>query len=367
MPTIENPVVRPELSCAAPSSCCAGSPGHSESSPPSLSSRCSVEPSSPSAASEPSVPRHSESPRDSPPPTVFSIAACASPAAAFSPTATSLPTSASPTLVAASPTLVAVSPTPVAADSLAAAALPASVRPASELLRLSGISKRFGATSVLEDIDLTVAPGEFVAILGPSGCGKTTLLRIIAGLEIPDTGSVHLSGRDVGPLPPSRRPVNTVFQSYALFPHLTVFENVAFGLRSRRVVETDIRRRVGDALAMLQTEDLRERYPHQLSGGQKQRVAIARALAMNPKIMLFDEPTSALDPEMISEVLDVMVDLAREGMTMVVVTHEMGFAREVADRVVFMDVGEILEIGTPRHFFEECQHPRAQRFLSQIL
>lgn len=231
-------------------------------------------------------------------------------------------------------------------------------------MRLSGISKRFGATSVLEAIDLAVEPGEFVAILGPSGCGKTTLLRIIAGLEIPDTGSVHLSGRDVGSLPPSRRPVNTVFQSYALFPHLTVFENVAFGLRSRRVVETDIRRRVGDTLAMLQTEDLRGRYPHQLSGGQKQRVALARALVNEPELLLLDEPMSALDARLRAEVqIELRRLQQRLGKTFILVTHDQDEAMTVSDRMVVMNRGRIEQVGAAREVYEK---PRS-RFVAEFI
>jgi polar amino acid transport system ATP-binding protein len=224
----------------------------------------------------------------------------------------------------------------------------------------------------LVDVSVSISAGEVVVVIGPSGSGKSTLLRCLNRLETSDSGQVFIEGVDV--LDPRtdinkvRAEVGMVFQSFNLFPHKTVFQNITLAqrvVRKRSVAEA---REKADAL--LQKVGIQEKagaYPDQLSGGQQQRVAIARALAMDPKVMLFDEPTSALDPEMIGEVLDVMKILAKEGMTMVVVTHEMGFAREVADRVVFMDAGAVVETGTPEHFFSNPTHDRTKLFLSQIL
>ena len=234
-------------------------------------------------------------------------------------------------------------------------------------MQLERIRKSFDGKDVISDLTLTINDGEFLTLLGPSGCGKTTVLRLIAGLESVDNGHIHLENQDITRVPAEDRHVNTVFQSYALFPHMTVFENVAFGLRMQKTPASEIEPRVTDALRMVQLETFAQRKPHQLSGGQQQRVAIARALAMRPKVMLFDEPTSALDPEMVNEVLDVMVELAHEGMTMICVTHEMGFARKAADRIVFMADGQILEENTPDEFFEHPQTDRAKDFLSKIL
>ena len=224
----------------------------------------------------------------------------------------------------------------------------------------------------LVDVSTAIAPGEVVVVIGPSGSGKSTFLRCLNRLEHADAGHIFIDGIDV--LDPKtdinkvRAEVGMVFQSFNLFPHKTVLQNVT-------LAQTVVRRRPkaeahDKAMALLRKVGLPDKvnvYPDQLSGGQQQRVAIARALAMNPKVMLFDEPTSALDPEMIGEVLEVMKTLAREGMTMVVVTHEMGFAREVADRVIFMDAGAIVEVGTPEHFFKNPTHDRTKLFLSQIL
>jgi len=240
-------------------------------------------------------------------------------------------------------------------------------------LEVRGLSKRFGDVPAVADASVTVPAGAFLTLLGPSGCGKTTLLRMLAGLEFPDAGLIRMGGRTVFSdreglfVPPGERGVGLVFQSYALWPHMTVFENMAFGLRVRRQDRATIAEAVRGALAYMQLEGLEGRYPQELSGGQQQRVAIARALAMQPKIMLFDEPTSALDPEMISEVLDVMRELAVSGMTMLCVTHEMGFARAVADRMVLFDEGSIVEEGPPRQIFEAPAHARTKQFLSQIL
>ena len=245
-----------------------------------------------------------------------------------------------------------------------------------------GVRKRFGRNEVLCGIDLVVQPGEVACLIGPSGSGKSTFLRCINHLERISGGSLSVDGHLVGyrrsgdtlyELKPKeiakrRQDIGMVFQRFNLFPHLTAVENVtAAPVTVRRESKATARER---ALRLLDRVGLSERanhYPGQLSGGQQQRVAIARALAMDPKVMLFDEPTSALDPEMIGEVLEVMKNLAREGMTMVVVTHEMGFAREVADRVIFMDAGKIVEEGTPEHFFTNPSHERTKLFLSQIL
>jgi polar amino acid transport system ATP-binding protein len=224
----------------------------------------------------------------------------------------------------------------------------------------------------LSDVSLDVAAGEVVVVIGPSGSGKSTFLRCLNRLEYADEGEVWIEGRNI--LDPAcdinkvRAEVGMVFQSFNLFPHMSVLENLTMAqmtVRGRN--RSDSESKAMGLLKKVGISDKHGVYPDQLSGGQQQRVAIARALAMDPKVMLFDEPTSALDPEMVGEVLDVMKTLAREGMTMVVVTHEMGFAREVADRVVFMDMGKIIEEGTPEHFFTSPRHERARNFLNQIL
>ena len=243
---------------------------------------------------------------------------------------------------------------------------------ADPIIRLDTINKSFGAFRALTTVSLEIAAGEKVVILGPSGSGKSTLLRTINRLETIDSGTIvvdghnlYAPGEDINRI---RMEVGMVFQSFNLFRHKTVLENLT--LAPIRLKRLDRARAEAIALALLDKVGMRDRaghYPIQLSGGQQQRVAIARALAMEPKIMLFDEPTSALDPEMINEVLEVMVTLAREGMTMSVVTHEMGFAREVADRVVFMDGGAIVEQAPPATFFTNPRNPRTQLFLNQIL
>ena len=224
----------------------------------------------------------------------------------------------------------------------------------------------------LVDVSTTVAPGEVVVVIGPSGSGKSTFLRCLNRLEHADSGHILIDGIDI--LNPKtdinkiRAEVGMVFQSFNLFPHKTVLQNVTLAqVVVRHRPKTEAHEKAMALLGKVGIQDKANVFPDQLSGGQQQRVAIARALAMNPKVMLFDEPTSALDPEMIGEVLDVMKTLAREGMTMVVVTHEMGFAREVADRVIFMDAGAIIEVGTPEHFFKNPTHDRTKLFLSQIL
>ncbi len=240
------------------------------------------------------------------------------------------------------------------------------------MIEVSSVSKFFGTFQALNDVSFDVSDGEKVVIIGPSGSGKSTILRSINGLESIDRGRITVGGMDVSDAKIDvckvREEVGMVFQSFNLFPHKTVLENLT-------LAQTVVRRRSGKdaediAMELLRKVNIAEKadaYPARLSGGQQQRVAIARSLAMNPKAILFDEPTSALDPEMIGEVLDVMKNLAREGMTMVVVTHEMGFAREVSDRVIFMDHGRIVEEGTPEHFFTNPTHDRAKLFLSQIL
>jgi polar amino acid transport system ATP-binding protein len=240
------------------------------------------------------------------------------------------------------------------------------------LIDLSGVHKSFGSLRALDDINLRVRAGEVVVLCGPSGSGKSTLIRTVNALETVDRGRVVVDGHDLAArgtnLKALRAEIGFVFQQFNLYPHLSALDNITLAPRKvRRLARAAAER---EAMALLQRvglTDKRDAYPAQLSGGQQQRVAIARALAMHPKIMLFDEPTSALDPEMIGEVLAVMLDLARSGMTMVVVTHEMGFAREVADRIVFMDHGRILEEAAPETFFRHPQHARAQQFLKEIL
>lgn len=242
----------------------------------------------------------------------------------------------------------------------------------SPIISIQGVNKFYGQVTALNNVYLDVYPGEKVVIIGPSGSGKSTLLRSINRLESVDYGAIFVDGQNVmakdANINAIRQELGMVFQSFNLFPHKTVLENLT--LAPIKLRGTPKEEAIATAMRLLSKVDIKDKalaYPSMLSGGQQQRVAIARALAMNPKIMLFDEPTSALDPETTGEVLDVMVNLAKEGMTMVVVTHEMGFAREVADRIIFMDQGEILEEGTAEHFFVSPEHPRLKRFLHQIL
>ncbi|MGB0748987.1 MAG: amino acid ABC transporter ATP-binding protein [Magnetospiraceae bacterium] len=233
-------------------------------------------------------------------------------------------------------------------------------------------NKWYGSFHVLRDIDMQVRNGERIVICGPSGSGKSTLIRCINRLEAYQQGEIHVNGillgDDIKNIEAVRREVCMVFQHFNLFPHKTVLQNLTLApIWVRRMPKKDAEEIAMHYLGRVKIADQADKYPGQLSGGQQQRVAIARSLCMEPKIMLFDEPTSALDPEMIKEVLDVMVELAREGMTMLCVTHEMGFAREVADRVVFMDRGEIVETGEPEPFFSNPQNDRTKLFLSQIL
>jgi len=237
---------------------------------------------------------------------------------------------------------------------------------------VSGVHKWYGQFHVLKEVNLEVAPAERIVICGPSGSGKSTLIRCMNRLEQHQRGTIAIEGieltDDVKRIDAIRREVGMVFQHFNLFPHMTVLENCSLALiRVRRMPKAEADKVAMEYLEMVQIPEQAQKYPGQLSGGQQQRVAIARALAMKPRLMLFDEPTSALDPEMIKEVLDVMVDLAESGMTMLVVTHEMGFAKEVADRMVFMDGGEIIETAPPSEFFTNPKSDRTKLFLSQIL
>ena len=244
--------------------------------------------------------------------------------------------------------------------------------PTAPMVSVRGLQKWFGTNHVLRDVDLTVATGEVVVVIGPSGSGKSTLCRCLNRLEVAGEGSIEIDGR---PLPAEgrdlarlRADVGMVFQSFNLFGHRTVLENITLGpTRVRRIPRARAQAEARVLLDRVGIADKADAYPAQLSGGQQQRAAIARALAMRPKVMLFDEPTSALDPEMVQEVLDVMTALAKEGMTMLVVTHEMGFARRAANRVVFMSDGEIVEDAAPQEFFSNPRSDRAKDFLGKIL
>ena len=240
------------------------------------------------------------------------------------------------------------------------------------LVEIKGIKKSFGSNVVLDDIDLFIDRGEAVVIAGPSGSGKSTLLRCVNALETVDSGEIRFDGKSISGAGKGifklRSEMGMVFQQFNLFPHKSVLENVMLGpIEVKGVDRKEAEDRARSLLERVGIAEKADQSPADLSGGQQQRVAIARALAMEPKLMLFDEPTSALDPEMIREVLDVMRDLAREGMTMIVVTHEMGFAREVCDRIVFIDGGKIVEEGSPDEFFKNAQSPRAQEFVDKIL
>jgi len=240
------------------------------------------------------------------------------------------------------------------------------------MIQLEGVYKYFGDFMALKDINMRVGKQEVVVVIGPSGSGKSTLIRCINRLEKHERGRIWVDGvelsDDVKNIQEIRRETGMVFQSFNLFPHMTVLDNITLSPRQvRRIPKGEAEEQAMELLERVGIPLQARKYPGQLSGGQQQRVAIARALAMRPKVMLFDEPTSALDPEMIKEVLDVMVELAEGGMTMIVVTHEMGFARAVAHRVVFMAEGEVVEVGTPEHFFTSPEEERTKLFLSQIL
>ena len=255
----------------------------------------------------------------------------------------------------------------------AANAGPKPASPATEVaVEMTGVHKWFGEFHVLRDINLHGAKGERIVVCGPSGSGKSTMIRCINRLEEHQRGRIVVDGieltNDVKRVDEVRREVGMVFQHFNLFPHLTVLENLTLApIWVRRMPRRQAEEVAMNYLQRVKIPEQAGKYPGQLSGGQQQRVAIARALCMNPKIMLFDEPTSALDPEMVKEVLDTMVQLAMDGMTMLVVTHEMGFARQVANRIVFMDEGQIVEMNTPQQFFDHPQHERTKLFLSQIL
>jgi len=239
------------------------------------------------------------------------------------------------------------------------------------MIEIKGLCKSFGADEVLKGIDLSIDEKEVVVIIGPSGSGKSTLLRCINHLEEPTAGEVIVDGITLSSeanINKVREEVGMVFQRFNLFPHMTVLENIMLApMKVKHVVRAEAEKTARELLARVGLAEKADAYPDNLSGGQQQRVAIARALAMHPKVMLFDEPTSALDPEMVGEVLDVMRALAREGMTMVIVTHEMGFAREVGDRLLFVDEGRIVESGVPREVFEHPKEERTRSFLSKVL
>lgn len=245
-------------------------------------------------------------------------------------------------------------------------------KPASPIISIRGMSKYFGIFQALADIDLDIDIGERIVICGPSGSGKSTLIRCINRLEAHNSGSIHVDGvelhQHMKDIDIVRSQVGMVFQHFNLFPHMTVLENCTAGpMWVSKVPASEAQEIAMKYLNRVDIPEQADKYPTQLSGGQQQRVAIARALCMNPKVMLFDEPTSALDPEMVAEVLDTMIDLAESGMTMICVTHEMGFAKQVADRVIFMDEGKIVESAEPIQFFEYPQSERTRKFLSQVL
>ncbi len=240
------------------------------------------------------------------------------------------------------------------------------------MIKVTGVHKKFGKLHVLKDINVQINKGEVVVVIGPSGSGKSTFLRCLNLLEHPSQGEIVFEGVSItsknNNINVQRQKMGMVFQQFNLFPHLTVMDNITLGPRKlKRLSAAEAEKIAMDLLKRVGLEDKARSFPGQLSGGQKQRIAIVRALAMSPDVMLFDEPTSALDPEMVGEVLEVMKKLASEGMTMVVVTHEMGFAREVGTRVLFMDEGKILEENTPENLFDNPQNPRTREFLSKVL
>jgi len=229
------------------------------------------------------------------------------------------------------------------------------------------VSSRFGDSLAVDRVDLTVGKGEFFALVGPSGCGKTTTLRMIAGFETPSSGVIRLEGVDVTPVPPHRRNVNTVFQNYALFPHLTVWDNVAFGPRSHRLNESEVRRRVGEALERVRLPDLARRLPHQLSGGQQQRVALARALVNAPAALLLDEPLAALDPNLRRDLQEELKRIQREaGITFLIVTHDREEALALSDRLAVMNQGRIEQVGTPRQVYDTPATPFVAGFIGRM-
>ena len=240
------------------------------------------------------------------------------------------------------------------------------------VINVKDLTKNFGDLTVLKGISTTIKKGEVVAVIGPSGSGKSTFLRCLNLLEKPTTGQIFVDGKDITEKGTNqlkvREKIGMVFQHFNLFPHMTVLENVTYApVKVKKVAEAEAKKRGTEIIEKVGLGDKLDEYPNRLSGGQKQRVAIARALAMEPEVMLFDEPTSALDPEMVKEVLDVMKDLAKSGMTMIVVTHEMNFAKEVGDRILFLDDGHLVEEGQPETFFTQPNSKRAEQFLAKIL
>lgn len=240
------------------------------------------------------------------------------------------------------------------------------------MIKIEKLNKSFGDKHILKDIDLEIKDGELISLIGPSGSGKSTLLRCINYLEVPESGDIYFDGQNIGEsideIDKIREQMGMVFQQFQLFPHKTVLENISMApILTGKYKEEEANLQAEKLLDRMGLSDKRDVYPDSLSGGQKQRVAIARALIMNPKLMLFDEVTSALDPEMVGEVLDVMKELSEEGMTMVVVTHEMGFARQVADRIVFMSEGRIVEEGSPDEIFDNTKEERTKDFLARVL
>lgn len=242
------------------------------------------------------------------------------------------------------------------------------------LIKVRGLKKHYndGAVKALDGIDIDIKQGEVIVVVGPSGSGKSTFLRSLNLLELPTEGQIFFDGEDINGknanLNLHRQKMGMVFQHFNLFPHKTVLDNITLApIKLKRIRKTEAEEKARKLLEMVHLAEKEKQYPDQLSGGQKQRIAIARALAMEPDVMLFDEPTSALDPEMVGEVLDIMKELAEEGMTMVVVTHEMGFAKEVGTRMLFMDHGQIKEEAAPKEFFENPKHPRLQDFLGKVL
>jgi len=236
------------------------------------------------------------------------------------------------------------------------------------LLNLNNLSKTYGTNRVLDNFDLTIFDGEFFTLLGPSGCGKTTVLRMIAGLEDTDTGDIQLDGHNIGQVPAEKRPINTVFQSYALFPHMTVFDNVAFGLRMSGVAKEEIAPRVTEALEMVRLGDFAQRKPAQLSGGQQQRVAIARALILGPRVLICDEPTSALDVSVQAQIINLLLSLKKElGLTMVFVSHNLAVVEHLADHVAVMYLGQKIEEAGTDALFENPCHPYTRALLAATL
>lgn len=234
------------------------------------------------------------------------------------------------------------------------------------VIDLKNISIELGGNKILENLNLYIRDKEFITLLGPSGCGKTTTLRIIAGFLEPDSGEIIFGDKSMNGVPPHKRQVNTIFQRYALFPNLNVYENIAFGLRLKKLKDAEIRDKVKEMLALVNLKGFERREVGSLSGGQQQRVAIARAIAAQPEIIYFDEPTSALDPELTGEVLSVMRSLANEGMTMIVVTHEMSFAKNVSNKVILMENGRIVEQGPSKEFFANPKEERTKAFLQSF-